>query len=498
MRRVSTAGKQGMHDKWIEIALPQPFARAMDPLRDQLGWRFRDDGGRHHICLEERYLGTTPRVMTLEHTIHAGTASDPSQYKVLEKWAPQDHYLTAAREVYPYLKRLESTGRAAGRWAAFMLAVLSVPDRALIPQVQSMFEEISREFPEARLHVCRMEPTFNQRMAAVRGLFTAQHTPEVLERRPFEGFPSSRGLIADLQSGLRSYISPLLLGRMPFVLGVTTSRSNGLLILNFGRALEGVEDMGYSGLYQLFVPSNFFSRARLDIGDHDWPDLRPEDVDDAIRWWVSRLNGLLGTILDPAAFPGKDGLYSPSLHLATHLSLERFAASVTDILAYELTDQFVRKVMFFDALDLLEGMGRGDYQKTLNPKKVGQLLNELETRVPESVAKIVLGRCRRGLEALLEVQAGFFVRERISDGKITLVNDKGQSQPYGLGTAAAQYLRLIRNSTHSFIENIQKPFGLSLLASHTGDMPSSLADLPLLYFVELLVDPDKWLRRRIA
>lgn len=104
----------------------------------------------------------------------------------------------------------------------------------------------------------------------------------------------------------------------------------------------------------------------MDIGDHNWPDLSAEEVDEAIRWWVAKLNGLLGTALDPSVFAGSDGVYSPSLHLSTHLSLDRLASTITAILAYELTGQAVRKVMFFDAMDLFEGMGWDDYKKTLS------------------------------------------------------------------------------------------------------------------------------------
>lgn len=152
--------------------------------------------------------------------------------------------------------------------------------------------------------------------------------------------------------------------------------------------------------------------------------------------------------------------------------------------------------MFFDALDLLEGMGWGDYQRTLDPQRAQKVLSRLEREVPGSVDKIMLDRCRRALSSLAEIQDGFFVRERIKDRQIDLVNDKGQTQPYGLGKAAASYLRLVRNSSHSFINDSKKPFHLSLLASHTGDIPSSVSDLPLLYFMELLMHPEEKLRSR--
>lgn len=207
-------------------------------------------------CLQERYENRTPQVVRLSRVIHAKDTSDPRGYVPFEAWQPQDHYLLlGARSIR--ISYLQATGKPAGQWAAFMLSVLTAPDPQFIPQVKAMLERISRDFIDSRLHIATLEPTFTQRLAAVRGLFAAEHTPEVLERKPFQGFPAARGLIADLQSGLRSYISLILLGRMPFVLGVTTSRSNGLIILNFGHPLEGVEEMGYSSLYQLFVRPTF-------------------------------------------------------------------------------------------------------------------------------------------------------------------------------------------------------------------------------------------------
>lgn len=72
----------------------------------------------------------------------------------------------------------------------------------------------------------------------------------------------------------------------------------------------------------------------------------------------------------------------------------------------------------------------------------------------------------------------------------------GAWEEISLENAVADYLRVLRNSTHSFMGSTRDERDLSLLAAHTGQLPEGLPDLALLHVLDLLLDPGKLSRTR--
>lgn len=122
-------------------------------------------------------------------------------------------------------------------------------------------------------------------------------------------------------------------------------------------------------------------------------------------------------------------------------------------------------------------------------------LASLEKEIPTSGSQLLLPRARRAVEALQEVQNGFFIRE--PDGSIMIEPSAGKTaQPR---VAVAQYLKLLRDATHGHgtTRNRQVEMTSTLLARHNGYVPHDVSLLGWLYLLDLLARPDV-LRRHLA
>jgi hypothetical protein len=86
------------------------------------------------------------------------------------------------------------------------------------------------------------------------------------------------------------------------------------------------------------------------------PAITRSQQESALRWWVDRLNNLFAMALDPARYQDGDGYFLASGQIGVLLSLERLFASVQEVLIHVRRDEFARAAMFFDVLDVLEGL----------------------------------------------------------------------------------------------------------------------------------------------
>src|SRR5262249_28402066 len=103
---------------------------------------------------------------------------------------------------------------------AFRLAVLTMPDAAVAPDVRAAFSVILRQFPNASRWTVRTSQLMQNRIVALRGLFAARQAPELLRRSTaeFEGFRAGHGLHSDSMMELGGYISSGLMAWAPNVL----------------------------------------------------------------------------------------------------------------------------------------------------------------------------------------------------------------------------------------------------------------------------------------
>lgn len=146
--------------------------------------------------------------------------------------------------------------------------------------------------------------------------------------------------------------------------------------------------------------------------------------------------------------------------------------------------------MFFDVIDTLDGLSFGSWGSLLSRTRVERDYESLRDSLPPQARDYLLTRCQPGLDALRSMEGGFALHERIVDGKLRVRERDGVGwQDVTLAAAVPQYLRIARNSTHSFRKMAKDPREISLLAAHDGAIPDAISDLAFFHLIRFLVRP---------
>jgi hypothetical protein len=294
------------------------------------------------------------------------------------------------------------------------------------------------------------------------------------------GLGSSHGF----QTG--QYLDALLLAQAPWLSGIASARLGAAVVIIFGN-LEGGRGDHHAELIDLYQPHLYSTQ----VENVAMPAFDYGDMEAALPWWVEHISALLTTATDPANFRDQAGRHDSAQHYGVLLSLDRLFAVVNSLLVASRRDEFIRKTLFFEALDLLDGLTRrsGDYEVWASPRRVMKRLASLQDHLPAALQRLLLPRCRAAVDALNALRTGFFVQAR-HQGEVGLqLTYDGKSQTLSWDRATAQYLRLVRNGGHSFRECLADPFQRALFSSHTGDMPPELADLAFFHLLWLLCEP---------
>lgn len=301
----------------------------------------------------------------------------------------------------------------------------------------------------------------------------------------FKGFQAARDLTQDVSSGLASTLDVAMLVCAPWVWGLASNRAGGAVAVLFGQPVAGIESS----------PAELVDVMKPQIATHERPQaLSLPNVDASafapfFRWWVERLNAVWGAVLDPARFRDEDGFHDPRAHFGAVLSLYRLFGSLLAILAGTRREEFGRRVLLFQTLDLLEGLRFGDFKTLLTRRRAREALSRVESIDALGPA---IPKCREAMQALEQVADGFYLHERRADDRLRVRRKQsGDWDEISLDEAVASYIRVLRNSTHSFMGATGDPRDLSLLAAHTGAIPRVLPDLALLHVLDLLADPNR-------
>jgi hypothetical protein len=474
----------GSDSKWVPIRIHSKFVGGLDRVAEQSGWRVRRTSGVDEVCLEERYSGTNPALL-LPVRIGQAAALDRVDYERFRRWYPLADHPDLWSMANERARRVTRSGDVDGFLEAFQLLAMTAPEDQVADLVKGAFENLAGAFKNASLWVVETTDRLKMRMAGANALFASEETPEVLSREPFGGFPAARGLQGSLILGFEPLVEPVLVASAPFLHGVMSTRAGGSIIMLFGEPVFGLHESRHPvELYK----ANALYKASPE--EPEGPDLLPDALEGALQWWVNRMNYLLAVLLDPSRYRGIDGVFDPRPYFTASLNFERLFACLQTILLYSHRDDFVRMSLFFDALDLLEGLGLGDYRETVRLPRVEARLERLAETLPEAPAALFLPRCHKALDALREARDGFYLHERRSGDNIRMKMDSGHWQDVPVDTALADYLRVVRNAQHTFRTIARDARRVSLLAAHGGDLPLSLADLPLIHVLTLLVNPE--------
>ncbi|HXL88587.1 MAG TPA: hypothetical protein VN969_06305 [Streptosporangiaceae bacterium] len=300
-------------------------------------------------------------------------------------------------------------------------------------------------------------------------------------------FASSEGLYDGIYT-LDAYLAPLYGSLIPAVWAFPASRILGVIIFSLGQPLAGSPGRPTELLHLL--PSQGPTESS------SIPSLTSTASSKAIRWWISKLNDLLTILSDPTVFTDQHGVYVPSQHLHTQLTVEQLFRRVFSM-QDALRDSQARRVLFFTALDTLDRLTAHNIETLCDLEHAKSVFSKLKSIIPVEAAEILLPGAERGVSALERLQDGFFIGRRTGTGKVEWSDPELGPQSLDPGKAAAHYIRLLRDATHGhgtkFAKRQQRTD--ALLTNHNGKIPHDLGWLSYLYLLDLLARPDD-LRQR--
>jgi len=244
--------------------------------------------------------------------------------------------------------------------------------------------------------------------------------------------------------------------------------------------------------------------AAVDRATRTQPRFDSDDAVAALQWWTGGLNALIAVEHDPATHRS-EGFYDPVRHLAMTLTIDRLVAVVQQITISDRRNDMVRKMLFFDALDIIEGLLAGhDFGHLTSAARARTELVELEAAMPSAVQRVLIPRCRAAVDALDAVQDGFWIPESRTPSGVRLTglaNEKVITN----SSATTMALRLIRNGHHGYVSNKfhSSSSDRAMLTLHDGRIPDALPDLAFFHLVRMiafsdLLDPQRLRTRRAA
>ena len=346
-----------------------------------------------------------------------------------------------------------------------------------------------RPFADAGVQLLEVSPALHHRLKLASIWLRMEHDPRLrdgdtsqLKSRAVgdDGrlFASSAALYDGIFL-LDAYIGPLMSCLSPGVWSVHAQRTFGSLLVTLGQPLAGTAGDAVEPLQIVTLPG----------ADEvvPMPDLPPHACASAVNFWTGQLDQLLGVVSDPSVFADNRGVYDASSQLHALLTLEQIFRRSTSLLVAH-RDLHARRALAFSVLDSIERLSRIDLVRMCTLNYAEKTYRRLESQLPGDAAQVLLPNARRGLDALRDLQDGFFLVEQLGLTGIP----KAQAQEMTKESAAAHYLQLLRDATHGHGGRGSKAQQTELLlAHHDGKVPHNIGLLAYLYLLDLLVNPSR-------
>lgn len=347
-------------------------------------------------------------------------------------------------------------------------------------------------FPQSSVHAVRRSSALVHRVKLSSVLIRAAVDPSLAAGDPTSILAehaagrSAFGSSESLQQGIYVfdvYLAPLESALSPAVWVFAARRVHGTVLVSLGRPVSGLLPYARELMQTLHHPAGIpNSRGTYE----EFSDPRAAEL--AIGWWAEHLDHLFGVLTDPGTFADPDGQFDPIASMQALLSVEQLFQRVGSVqIAYR--DINARRVSFFSAMDTYYSLCGGIPMVRLFTHSYAlKTLERLEAKIHPGAHDILLVAARRGVEALRELQDGFFLVE--ADDKVNIGDNKAAVTRE---VAAGHYLAVLRDATHGFstTDTKQKQKVARLLVAHTGNVSHDIGFLAWLYLLDLLAAPDR-------
>ena len=238
----------------------------------------------------------------------------------------------------------------------------------------------------------------------MRVLFALRHAKESVVTDNFSGLHAAEELMFSSFTAFTIYFHPLLLLNSPWVSGFTAPRPDATLI-RILTATEPGRPSGWTDQLDSFQP--IWGGSAKGFNDEGLDSVLSgenlETREELLRWWTSRISDLVCIISDPTRHADREGSYEPSVHVGTTLTVERIFITAVEIMRLKTKGEVLRKILFFQLLDLLAGHGMGDYTKNLNYRTQYEEWARLRITLPEPVLKCLSPIIEGAFKALQSV-----------------------------------------------------------------------------------------------
>ena len=301
---------------WALMAIPEALRLGPVGIAEHCSWELQGRSDKlWEVRPRERVWSTSRVIFQPALLVRAADAGRPQAYAGLSQLAPQDPYLSAATRQRGLrdVERLLQTPRREAQWEALTLLMLVSSDSDLPQHLRGRYEAIGPELPGSSVWTVTVDPALESRRAIVRALLAASDAPELLRSdRQFEGLPMGRGLTSAI--GFIPLMRMPLLAWAPGLLGIVGARATGMVVLLFGQVEAGRPEAGPSTLIDLYRPNLLAAPITDSVY---FPKPSPSHIEELLTWWCERLNAIHDVLLDPARYPGADGIYDPPRTMAT-------------------------------------------------------------------------------------------------------------------------------------------------------------------------------------
>ena len=463
------------------------------------------------ITTAENYSRASPNIFTV-HDI-AGPGLTRPQFdlipSLIEKGIDIPLGVSGTAEIQHLRERLDTCGDVVDVLNYQQLRTIVTPSNELQGIAESVFADLCntplkehpgrKAFPNAGVHLVTAATKLRYRIKMVSFLMRFQYDSVLaagdltsIQAASESGglaFQSSEGLL-DGTILLDAYLGPLLGCMTPAFWGFPAVRSFGSFIFSLGGPLAGTRPRFAAESLQTLLTQNPATTTTF-------PVVPARGCVEAIGWWTVRLDRLFGVLTDPAVFTARDhsGKYSAVKHIHGLLSIEQLFRRVHSLQVAH-RDVNARRVLLFSIFDTIEGLTGTDIEQLCRLSYVTKVVEELRAAMSPGAASVLLWPAERALEALKEVQDGFFLHHQNGQNMFEYADRNSQTVRMAFEDAAASYIKLLRNATHGHGDDVSKraPRTNALLAAHNGRVSH---DLPLLGYVYLLrILSDEQLVRR--
>lgn len=448
--------------------------------------------GLWNIRSNESIHGANPRLFTINKLADKSNSGKVGQYSRLRRLKPYEQFhgkgWQAALAMHSRLAA-EHPEEVSALFASVSMLTTAAPSvDKLIDVVSDSMGWLLPHLPSASVHLIEVNPALPHRYSIFQALLQGEGMPPT-PTDDARAFGSASGLLHETTVGFDSYLACLVTSLSPKIWAMPAGRAGGFILYVFGDLVEGQKSHTLDPI-RLLSPNHGRTVALPKT------EVSPGVFSVAVKWWIDQLNLVFSYITEPGNYL-EGHRFSPQMAFEKVLSLEQLFRNCQS-LATNTMDQHARRIVMFNALDTLPGLiPELRWGVAVSAARCEATLLSLEAGMPKGVGSILLPRARAASQALRDLEGGFFLRNKLDGGTLTLPDKNGSERPVPLPTATTEWLRVIRNSQHGFDKN-QSPRDRALLTAHDGHIPDAIADLAWLHLLSLMTFPDKLLRGQRA